>query len=141
MARVLVVDDNPESLDLMVYLLKAFGHVALSARDGSEGIQAARLEHPDLILCDIQLPGADGVEVCHELKEDPELRGIPVVATTSYAMVGDREKLLGEGFNGYMSKPITPQTFIDQMAPFLPAEKDKHLTGEIKSRKPKKRVA
>ena len=62
MARVLVVEDNPESLDLMVYLLKAFAHVALRARDGPEGIEAARLERPDLILCDIQLPGADGVE-------------------------------------------------------------------------------
>ena len=141
MARVLVVEDNPESLDLMVYLLKAFGHVALSARDGPEGIQAARLERPDLILCDIQLPGVDGVEVCHQLKKDPALRGIPLVATTSYAMVGDREKLLGEGFNGYMSKPISPQTFIDQMAPYLPTEKDKPLTGEIESRKSKTRVA
>jgi CheY-like chemotaxis protein len=141
MARVLVVEDNPESLDLMVYLLKAFGHVALSAHDGLEGIEAARLEHPDLILCDIQLPGADGVEVCHQLKKDPALRGIPLVATTSYAMVGDREKLLGEGFNGYMSKPITPQTFIDQMAPYLPTEKGQALTDESKSRKSKTKVA
>lgn len=141
MARVLVVEDNSESLDLMVYLLKAFGHVALSARDGLEGIEAARLEHPDLILCDIQLPGADGIEVCHQLKKDPALRGIPVVATTSYAMVGDREKLLDEGFNGYMSKPITPQTFIDQMAPYLPTEKDQPLTKEIKSRESKARPA
>jgi len=141
MARVLVVEDNPESLDLMVYLLEAFGHVALSARDGLEGIEAARLEHPDLILCDIQLPGADGVEVCHQLKKDPALRGIPLVATTSYAMVGDREKLLGEGFNGYMSKPITPQTFIDQMTPYLPTPTDKPLTDEIESRKSKTRVA
>jgi two-component system, cell cycle response regulator DivK len=141
MARVLVVEDNPESLDLMVYLLEAFGHVALSAHDGLEGIEVARLEHPDLILCDIQLPGANGVEVCHELKKDPALRRIPLVATTSYAMVGDREKLLSEGFNGYMSKPITPQIFIDQMALYLPTEKDEPLTDEIKSRKSKTRVA
>jgi CheY-like chemotaxis protein len=141
MARVLVVEDNPESLDLMVYLLEAFGYVALSAHDGLEGIELARLEHPDLILCDIQLPGANGVEVCHELKKDPALRRIPLVATTSYAMVGDREKLLSEGFNGYMSKPITPQTFIDQMALYLPTEKDKPWTDEIKSQKSETRVA
>jgi two-component system cell cycle response regulator len=121
MARVLVVEDNPASLDLMVYLLKAFGHTPLSARDGLEGIEAARRERPDLILCDIQLPGADGVEVCRQLKQDPDLQKIPLVAITAYAMVGDRERMLGEGFNGYLSKPINPQTFIADMAPYLPA--------------------
>jgi len=140
MPRVLVIEDNPESLDLMVYLLKTFGHVALTARDGLDGIEAARREHPDLILCDIQLPGADGVEVCRQLKKDPVLRGIPLIATTAYAMVGDREKLLDQGFNGYMSKPITPQTFVDQMTPYFRKRKDKPLTDEIKSRKSKTRV-
>ncbi|HMG76587.1 MAG TPA: response regulator [Pyrinomonadaceae bacterium] len=119
MVRVLVVEDNSASLDLMVYLLKAFGHTPLSARDGLEGIAAARREHPDLILCDIQLPGADGVEVCRQLKADPASRDIPMVAVTAFAMVGDREKLLAHGFNGYLSKPINPQTFIADMAPYL----------------------
>ncbi|HVQ39968.1 MAG TPA: response regulator, partial [Pyrinomonadaceae bacterium] len=64
MARVLVIEDNPASLDLLVYLLTAFGHTSLSARNGLEGIATARREQPDLILCDIQLPGADGIEVC-----------------------------------------------------------------------------
>jgi two-component system, cell cycle response regulator len=121
MARVLVVEDNPASLDLMVYLLKAFGHTPLSARDGFEGIEAVRRERPDLVLCDIQLPGVDGVEVCRQLKQDPDLKNIPLVAITAYAMVGDRERMLGEGFNGYLSKPINPQTFIADMAPYLPA--------------------
>lgn len=119
MARVLVVEDNPASLDLMLYLLEAFGHTPLSARDGLEGIETARREHPDLILCDIQLPGADGIEVCHQLKKDPALKDVPLVAVTAYAMVGDRDKLLAEGFNGYLSKPINPQTFIEEMAPYL----------------------
>lgn len=119
MARVLVIEDNPASLDLMVYLLKAFGHTPLSARDGLEGIETALREHPDLILCDIQLPGADGIEVCRRLKNDPATRTIPLVAVTAYAMVGDREKLLAEGFNGYLSKPINPQTFMDEIAPYL----------------------
>jgi two-component system cell cycle response regulator len=119
MARVLVIEDNPASLDLMVYLLQAFGHTPLTARDGLEGIETARREHPDLILCDIQLPGADGVEVCRQLKSDPATRDVPMVAVTAYAMVGDREKLLNEGFNGYLSKPINPQTFIDDTAPYL----------------------
>ena len=119
MARVLVIEDNPASLDLMVYLLKAFGHAPLLARDGLKGIEVARTERPDLILCDIQLPGADGVEVCRQLKQDPAYRDIPLVAVTAYAMVGDREKLLGKGFNGYLSKPINPQTFIDEMMVYL----------------------
>ncbi len=121
MARVLVVEDNPASLDLMIYLFKAFGHTPLSARDGLEGIAVAQREHPDLILCDIQLPGANGVEVCRRLKKDPALRDTPLVAVTAYAMVGDREKLLAEGFNGYLSKPINPQTFMDEMTPYMRA--------------------
>src|SRR5216684_2945636 len=125
MARVLVVEDNPASLDLMVYLLKAFGHTPLSARDGLEGIAAARRELPDLILCDIQLPGADGVEVCRQLKRDPATRNIPMVAVTAYAMVGDREKLMARGFNGYLSKPINPQTFMAEMTPYLRADQAK----------------
>jgi two-component system cell cycle response regulator len=119
MARVLVVEDNPASLDLMTYLLKAFGHTPLSARDGLEGIAVAQRECPDLILCDIQLPGADGIQVCEVLKKDAALKHIPLVAVTAYAMVGDREKLLAHGFNGYLSKPINPQTFIKEMAPYL----------------------
>jgi len=140
MPRVLVIEDNPESLDLMVYLLKTFGHVALTARDGLDGIEAARREHPDLILCDIQLPGADGVEVCRQLKKDPVLRGIPLIATTAYAMVGDREKLLGQGFDGYMSKPITPQTFVNQMTPYFPKRKDKLLIDETNPGSPKRKA-
>src|SRR6185369_4797907 len=119
MARVLVIEDNPASMDLMLYLLKAFGHTAFAARDGLEGIEAVRRERPDLILCDIQLPGADGHEVCRQLKQDPALRKIVLVAVTAYAMVGDREKLLGEGFDGYLSKPIDPQTFIDRLKPYI----------------------
>src|SRR5207247_7350069 len=76
-------------------------------------------ECPDLILCDIQLPGADGIQVCEVLKKDAALKHIPLVAVTAYAMVGDREKLLAHGFNGYLSKPINPQTFIKEMAPYL----------------------
>jgi CheY-like chemotaxis protein len=125
MARVLVIEDNSASLDLMVYLLKGFGHTPLSARDGWEGIAVARREHPDLILCDIQLPGADGVEVCRQLKQDPALRDIPMVAVTAFAMVGDREKLLAHGFDGYLSKPINPQTFIADIAPYLLDTKSK----------------
>lgn len=141
MARVLVVEDNPASLDLMVYLLKAFGHTPLCARDGLNGIEEARREHPDLILCDIQLPGADGIEVCRQLKGNPVLRDIPLVAVTAYAMVGDREKLLREGFNGYLSKPINPQTFIDQVAPYLSGTLKPKSFGSSERSAPRRTVA
>ncbi len=119
MARVLVIEDNPASLQLMLYLLKAFGHETLDARDGLRGIEVARKERPDLILCDIQLPGATGIQVCEELKRDPAFRHIPLIAVTAYAMVGDREKLLSHGFDGYLSKPIQAETFVDQIKRYL----------------------
>jgi two-component system, cell cycle response regulator len=137
MARVLVVEDNSASLDLMVYLLKAFGHTPLSACDGLEGIEVARREVPDLILCDIQLPGADGVEVCRQLKQNPDLKNIPLVAITAYAMVGDREKMLSAGFDGYLSKPINPQTFIADMAPYLRTTKvEPRVSATTRNRAP-----
>lgn len=117
--RILVIEDNPASLELMLYLLKAFGHTPLAARDGVEGVEVARREQPDLILCDVQLPRMNGMEFCRELKDDPALRSVPLVAVNAYAMVGDREKLLAEGFNGYISKPINPETFLEQIKPFM----------------------
>jgi CheY-like chemotaxis protein len=118
-ARILVIEDNASSLELMIYLLKSFGHMPFYARDGEEGIQVARSERPDLILCDVQLAAMDGHEVCRRLKRDPVLRSIPLVALTAYAMVGDREKMLAEGFDGYLSKPVNPEQVMDQLAPFL----------------------
>jgi len=136
MARVLVVEDNPASCDLVVYLLSAFGHTPLSARDGLEGIETARRERPDLVLCDIQLPGADGFEVCRHLKQDPDLQRVPLVAITAYAMVGDRERILGEGFNGYLSKPIDPHTFIANLAPYLPVKAVESRVSPTNNRAP-----
>ncbi len=118
-ARVLVIEDNPASLELMIYLLESLGHTALHTRDGEEGIYIARTQLPDLILCDVQLPGIDGHEVCRQLKSHPASCAIPLVALTACAMVGDREKMLAEGFNDYLSKPINPEKFMDQIAPFL----------------------
>lgn len=118
-ARILVIEDNASSLELMIYLLESFGHMPFHARNGEEGLQVARSERPDLILCDVQLAAMDGHEVCRRLKADPVLRSIPLVALTAYAMVGDREKMLAEGFDGYLSKPVNPEQVMDQLAPFL----------------------
>ena len=121
-ARVLIVEDNPASLELMAYLLTAFGHTVLTAEGGKRGLAAARQERPELIICDIQLPDIDGFEVARRLNADPELCSIPLVAVTALAMVGDRYRVLAAGFDGYVPKPIDPETFVRQMEAFLPIQ-------------------
>ena len=118
-ARILVIDDNPVNVHLMTYLLTAFGHTALKAVDGEEGLELARREKPDLILCDLQLPGMDGFEVARCLRDDPQLSKIPVVAVTACAMDDDRAKVLAAGFEGYITKPIVPQDFVSRTECFL----------------------
>lgn len=118
-ARILIIEDHPANMELMAYLFNAFGYVPLSAFDGEAGIEAAQREIPDLILCDINLPKMDGYDVVHNLKGNPALRQIPVIAVTALAMVGDREKLLDAGFDGYVGKPIEPETFVAQIEKFL----------------------
>ncbi len=119
MARILVIEDNPTNLELISYLLKAFGHETLAATDGEKGLEVVRREMPDLIICDIQLPNMNGYEVARRLKADPALRAIPLVAVTAMAMVGDRDRVLAAGFDGYIPKPIAPETFVGQVEAFL----------------------
>ena len=118
-ARILIIEDNPANLELMTYLLSTFGHTVLAAEDGSRGLEVARREHPDLIISDVQLPALDGYEVARWLKSDPDLRRTPLVAVTALAMVGDRDRVLAAGFDGYLAKPIDPETFVRQMEVFL----------------------
>ena len=117
--RILVIEDNPTNLELMTYLLTAFGHTPSAARDGEEGLAVAQREQPDLILCDVQLPQMNGYEVARWLKSHPHLRTIPLIAVTALAMVGDRDKLLAAGFDGYIAKPISPETFVAEVEGFL----------------------
>jgi two-component system cell cycle response regulator len=119
-ARVLVIEDNAANLELMTYLLKAFGHTTLAARDGEEGVALARRSSIDLIVCDIQLPKLDGYEVARQLKSDAQGKAVPMVAVTAFAMVGDREKVVAAGFEGYITKPIVPETFVREIEAFLP---------------------
>lgn len=121
-ARVLLIEDNPVNLELARYLLSAFGHTVITADDGEQGLESARRESPELILCDLQLPGIDGFEVARQLKQHPALNRIPLVAVTALAMVGDREKVFAAGFDGYIPKPLDPQTFVAQVDVFLPAQ-------------------
>lgn len=120
MARVLVIEDNGPNLELMTYLLNAFGHATEAARDGDEGVATATRGGFDLVVCDIQLPGRDGFGVAEELRRRMAGAAMPLVAVTAFAQVGDREKVLAAGFDGYISKPIVPETFVDQLEAFLP---------------------
>ena len=98
---------------LVTYLLQGFGHSTMTADDGNRGLETARRERPDLIVCDIHLPGTDGYEVVRQLKADARLSAIPVVAVTALAMVGDRATGLASGFDGYIAKPIDPEKFVE----------------------------
>jgi two-component system, cell cycle response regulator len=120
MARILVIEDNPINLELMTYLLRAWGHEVLSASDGVSGLAAARREQPDLLVCDIQMPGLDGYEVARQIKADAALRSVPLLAVTALAMVGDRDRALRAGFNGHIAKPIEPAAFMAALDAFLP---------------------
>ena len=119
----------------MSYLLTAFGHQALEAHEGAEGIEKARREKPDLILLDIHMPRMDGYEVARLLGKDPECSQIPLVAVTALAMVGDREKILACGFSGYIAKPLDPESFSAQVQGFLGAGHFPHVHRPIQHQK------
>jgi CheY-like chemotaxis protein len=120
-ARVLLVEDNPANLALMQYLLQASGYTTLTATDGRESIAVAQRELPDVILMDLQLPTMDGYEAARQMKELPALQGVPIIAVTAFAMVGDRDKILARGFDGYIAKPITPERFVSEVEGFIAA--------------------
>jgi CheY-like chemotaxis protein len=117
---VLYIEDNEQNYYLVSVLLKTQDFRVLWAQDGREGIEKAVQLKPDLILLDIQLPVMDGYEVARNLRSNPDLRSIPIIAVTSYAMAGDREKALEAGCDGYIEKPIDPDTFLVQVSKYLP---------------------
>jgi two-component system cell cycle response regulator len=121
MTRILVIEDNPTNLELMRYLLQAFGHTVLTATDGEEGLETVRRAVPDLIVCDVQIPKYDGYEVARQLKNHAAFHKIPLIAVTALAMVGDRDRMLTAGFDGYISKPINPETFVHEVEAFTPS--------------------
>lgn len=112
---VLIIEDNEQNLYLMHFLLENNGFIVADATDGPKGIEAACKLKPDLILLDIQLPGMDGYAVASELRRRKEIEVTPIIAVTSYAMVGDRERALGAGATDYVEKPINPFTFVQQV--------------------------
>ena len=118
-ARILLIEDNLQNRYLARFLLEQRGHEVVQAETGPMGLQLAAEVRPDLILLDIQLPGMDGHDLAGALRRDPRLKSIPIVAVTSYAMAGDREKCLAAGAEGYIEKPINPETFVAEVERFL----------------------
>jgi two-component system cell cycle response regulator DivK len=116
---IVIVEDNEESQYLMRYILNQSGYRAVGASTGQEGIDAVRREKPALVILDIQLPEMSGYDVAHELKGDELTARIPIVAVTSFAMPGDREGILAKGCEGYIDKPIDPETFVEEIEKYL----------------------
>jgi two-component system cell cycle response regulator DivK len=119
---ILVVEDNDRNLKLLRDVLEYAGYEVRTARTAEDGITLAVSEPPDLVLMDLQLPGIDGIEALHRLRESHRTAGIPVVAVTAQAMKQDRERVLQAGFNGYVEKPISVRAFPDQVRRFLSGE-------------------
>jgi two-component system cell cycle response regulator DivK len=117
--RILIVEDNEQNLYMFRFLLETSGYEVSTARDGVAGVERAITEKPDLILMDMQLPEIDGYEALQRIRQHVETRRIPVVAVTSYAMVGDREKILAAGCAGYIEKPVSPETFVVEVEKYF----------------------
>ena len=118
-ARILVAEDNPQNQELMVYLLRAFGHQPLAADNGEICLALLARERVDLLLVDLQMPVLDGYGVLEAVRSNPAWQALTVVAVTALAMLGDRDQALRAGFDGYISKPIEPEHFIAQVDAFL----------------------
>ncbi|MFT5540339.1 MAG: two-component system cell cycle response regulator DivK [Alphaproteobacteria bacterium] len=117
--KVLIVEDNELNMKLFHDLLEAHGYATVQTRNGMEAVGLARLHRPDLILLDIQLPEISGLEVTKQLKQDDELKSIPVIAVTAFAMKGDEEKIREGGCEAYISKPISVTTFMETIQKVL----------------------
>jgi len=119
---LLIIEDNEQNYYMMRFLLEKNGFTVIGAETGREGIEKALQYRPQAILLDIQLPEMDGYAVAAELKKHAEMEGVPIIAVTSYAMVGDRERILEAGATGYIEKPINPETFIGEIRKYLGIE-------------------
>ncbi|GAG17413.1 Polar-differentiation response regulator DivK [subsurface metagenome] len=119
MKRILVIEDNETNMYLIGFILRKNGHEVIEARTGEKGLELAIKDKPDLVLMDIQLPGIDGLETTRRIRESEADSEVPVIALTSYAMTGDRDKSLAAGCTGYIEKPINPDTFMSEIEKYL----------------------
>jgi two-component system, cell cycle response regulator DivK len=121
--RILVIEDTDDNRRIFRDLLGPAGYELLEALDGEQGVAMAAAERPDLILMDIQLPIVDGYEATRRIKANPDLRHIPIIAVTSYALSGDEAKSRAAGCDGYLAKPFSLQQVLDAVQNFLPLER------------------
>lgn len=121
-AHLLIIEDNPANMELAEYLLKSAGYDPAKAFDGAQGLQLIAERRPDLVVCDLQMPVLDGFEVLQHLRNVESTREIIVVAVTALSMPTDKARVLAAGFNGYLSKPIDPETFVAQIETYLRPE-------------------
>jgi len=128
--RILIVEDNQDSRELVVKVLKNKGYQMIEAVDGEEALEKVTREKPDLILMDILIPKIDGYEVAKRLKDQEEFKHIPIIALTAHAMKGDREKFISIGFEGYISKPINVRELPEQIRSYLRGKWESILDGK-----------
>ena len=119
MKKILVVEDNAKNMYLICFIIEKMGHTAIRAATGEDGVALALREKPDLVLMDIQLPGIDGQEATRRIRLSPAGKDLQIVAITSFAMTGDKERLLTAGCTGYIEKPINPETIMGDISAFL----------------------
>ena len=122
MRRVLIIEDNENNMELISFILEANGETLIQAMDGLSGVEKALGEKPDYIILDIQLPDIDGLEVLKRIRASEAGKTIPVIAMTSYAMSGDKERMLDAGCNGYIEKPIDPERVMQQIRQIIEPE-------------------
>jgi two-component system cell cycle response regulator DivK len=120
--RILIVEDQEDNRAILRDLLSRAGYALIEAADGEEGVKLAQREQPDLILMDIQLPVIDGYEATRRIKGVPELKSIPIIAVTSYALSGDEARARAAGCDGYVTKPFSPRELLAKVRTYLPAE-------------------
>lgn len=123
MAKALIVEDNENNMELISFILEASGYETIKAENGLNGVDMALSENPDFIILDIQLPDIDGLEVLKRIRDSEEGKTVLIIAMTSYAMSGDKDRMLKAGFNGYIEKPIDPEQVVQQIRDILAMKK------------------
>jgi CheY-like chemotaxis protein len=128
MSKVLIAEDNAVNRELLRELLEMRGYTVVEACDGGEALRMSEETQPDLVLLDIGMPVLDGFAVVAKIRENPRLAQLPVVAVTAYAMQGDREKILNAKFDGYLSKPVSPQSLAEELDRLLNKQTDPDIS-------------
>jgi two-component system cell cycle response regulator DivK len=120
--RILVVEDQEDNRTIVRDLLTNAGYEVIEATTGTDGVTVAKVERPDLILMDIQLPGIDGYEAARQIKADPSTERTPIIAVTSYALSGDENKAIEAGCDAYFAKPFSPRKLLDKIREYVPQD-------------------